>query len=565
MILSLAQAGQTEFGLQPFQNLTVRLGGLIPPMQAARLRGAGKGNFYEMKPEARNASKELYQRLRGLPWERLWAEDVGRFNAATGPERLAKVAVVRAVGVVFAESGDRAQAAEVREWLRGLLQDPCEKIRRYAMTAMPKIGAGAGEEAELLALMRKTEAAREKKFLGRTLEKIGGAATLESLADVKGLPPGTEQKVRASVVRSHSPSVIRMDRALGEFAGLRIHLRGRRGLERIVREEAEEHIRREGKFRLVEASSGRVSLAPVAPFTLADVYAMRCFDTLGLVVSNVPASTERVAVDALAMAITSPLSRRVLGAFTDGPVRYRLDFVAKGHQRAAVRELANRVYARCPELLNDARNAPWTVAIFPAVRSDTVELCPKLTPDPRLYYRQGDVPASSHPPLAACMARLAGPGEDEVVWDPFCGSGLELIERALRGGVRSIRGTDLSPEAVEIARKNVAAAKLTGVAAEIACGDFREVARGAGMGPGSVSLVITNPPMGRRVPVPNLRGLIEDLFAVSAVVLRPGGRLVFANPLRLAPADPTLKLQSRRTVDLGGFECLLEVYVKQGR
>ena len=519
-----------------------------------------------MKSETRNATKELYQQLRILPWARLWTEEVPRFNRAPAPERLARVAVVRAVGVVFSETGDPSQADEVRRWLRGLLQDSGEKIRRYAMTAMPKIGAGAGEEAELLALLRTTAVEREKKFLGQTLEKIGGTATLESMAGVTGLPPQTEQKVRASVARSQSPSTIRMDRPLAEFGALRIHLRGRQGLERIVRDEVEEYIRTHGKFRFIEASSGRVAIAPVGPFSLGDLFALRCFGTVGLVVGNVPETDdETAAVEALAAVITSPLSRRVLEMFTEGPVRYRLDFVAKGHQRGAVRELANRVYARCPEILNDARNAPWTVAIHPSVRSDTVELSPKLTPDPRLYYRQDDVPASSHPPLAACMARLAGKVPNEIVWDPFCGSGLELIERALLGGVQSLHGTDLSAEALEIARKNFAAAKLEGVPAQFTCGDFRDISRGAGMGPGSVTLVITNPPMGRRVPIHNLRGLIADLFAVAATVLKPGGRLVFANPLRLTPADPSLKLQSRQTVDLGGFDCLLELYVKTGR
>lgn len=80
-----------------------------------------------MKSETRTATKALYNQLRILPWARLWTEEVARFNRAAAPERLARVAVVRAVGVVFSESGDPAQADEVRRWLRGLLQDPCEK------------------------------------------------------------------------------------------------------------------------------------------------------------------------------------------------------------------------------------------------------------------------------------------------------------------------------------------------------------------------------------------------------------------------------------------------------
>jgi tRNA G10 N-methylase Trm11 len=75
--------------------------------------------------------------------------------------------------------------------------------------------------------------------------------------------------------------------------------------------------------------------------------------------------------------------------------------------------------------------------------------------------------------------------------------------------------------------------------------------------------VISNPPLGRRVRVPNMHGLFADLFKIASEVLRPNGRLVFVNPLRLSSVDPTLRLESSRTVDLGGYDCRLEVYRKR--
>ena len=516
-----------------------------------------------MKPGARNSQKDLYRQLRALPWHRLWAEEVARFDRASPQERIDGVAVVRAVGVVFSESGPAAQQDMVRRWLLGLLQDPCEKIRRYAMAAMPKIGAGPKEEAELLSLLRTTGFEREKKFLGRALEKIGGAATLESLGQgTLGLLPQTGQKVQARVARGQSPSAIRMDSTIQEFAGLRIHLRGRRGLERIVREEVEASHATRGKFRVTEVGSGWVAITPLAPFALSDIYALRCFGTVGLVAGAVPSADERESMEALASMIASPFAQRVLETFTEGPIRYRLNFTAKGHQRGAVRLLANRVYALCPYMLNDPRGAPWGIDLYPAGRGYSVELCPKLTPDPRFSYRRQDVPAASHPSVAACLARLAGRVANEIVWDPFCGSGLELIESALLGGVRSLYGTDRSPAAIAIAQTNFAAARVKPVQSKFACCDFRDFATVQGLGPNSVTLIITNPPMGKRVPVPNLRGLVENLFAVAATVLRPGGRLVFANPLSNVPPHPSLRLQSRQVVDFGGFDCALEVYLK---
>ena len=88
---------------------------------------------------------------------------------------------------------------------------------------------------------------------------------------------------------------------------------------------------------------------------------------------------------------------------------------------------------------------------------------PKLAPDPRFSYRQKDVPAASHPPLAASLARLGGCKNEDIVWDPFCGSGLELIERGLLGGSPVIFGSDLSAEAIEITKKNFAAANIKGI------------------------------------------------------------------------------------------------------
>ncbi|HEX3717173.1 MAG TPA: methyltransferase [Verrucomicrobiae bacterium] len=496
-----------------------------------------------MKAEDRNAAKELYKELRRRSWPELWNEEVPRFNAALPAERIKRAAVIRAVGVVFAESGPPDDTEKVRQWLRGLLEDPSEKVRRYAIAAMPKIGAGANEEQKLLSALQSATEEREKNILAQTLARIGGPATLQH-----GVGGDVEQKVKASIARKQSPSAVRINAVLADDAQLRIHLRGRKGLERFVSEEVR------GKFRLLDVQPGRVRIVPVAPFSIADIYAMRCFGSVGFVLGAV----ETDSTEALASVITSELSKRLLRAFTDGAIRYRLNFVEKGHQRAAVDRLANLVYSNCPEILNDPRSVTWTIDIYPNAGGQLVELRPNMTPDPRFAYRQRDVPAASHPQLAACLARLAGRVQNEVIWDPFCGSGSELIESAVLGGIRSVYGTDLSSEAPGIAQTNFAAAQLKSVPAKFICGDFRRIALG---GP-APTLIITNPPMGMRVPVADLKQLIRDLFNVSVKVLKPDGRLVFVNPISNSSPHPLLKLQFQQKVDMGGFECRMEKYVR---
>jgi 23S rRNA G2445 N2-methylase RlmL len=512
------------------------------------------------------ADKDLYRELRNLPPEILWKEEVARFDRASPKERNERVAVIRAVGVVFAAAGSARERADVKAWLLRLLDDPSEKIRRYAMAAIPKLRGVEGAESTMISLLKRTTVERERRYVGRALDKIGGAATLEA---VSGLLPQTELKVRASVARVERPSVVLMDRPLVQFDGLHIHLRCRKGLESFVREELEELHAKRKQFALVEVRGRHVAVRPTAPFTLGDLYQLRCFATIGFSIGAVKRDGAAGAlsadtVDRMAAAITSPLSRRILNAFTEGALRYRLQFDSRSHQRGVVRQLATRAYALCPELLNDPRRAPWSVDIYELPQATYLELRPRLHPDPRFRYRLDDVPAASHPPLAACMARLAGREEGDVVWDPFCGSGLELIERALRGGVKTLIGSDVSPEAIEIARANVNAAALGGVASRWVCGDFRDALTEAGaeLSPGRVTLVISNPPMGRRVRIPDMRALYETFFAVAARALAPGGRLVFPNPLRLAPKDPSLRLEFRQAVDLGGFTCALEKYRK---
>jgi predicted RNA methylase len=289
---------------------------------------------------------------------------------------------------------------------------------------------------------------------------------------------------------------------------------------------------------------------------------MRCFGTLNFVLGRIQPSADSKYIEGLASAIVSPLAQKILNAFTDGAIRYRLEFVDKGAQRGAVRQVVNRAYTLCPEILNDARQAPWAVDVHPSGRGDSIELRPRFSPDPRLLFRQRDVPAASHPPLAASMARLAGPWKDEVVWDPFCGSGLELIERAFLGGVRKVIGTDLSGDAISISETNFAAAGLGAMDRQFVCADFRDFRGVPGLGPNRVSLILSNPPMGMRVPIPNLKGLIDDLFRVAGTVLQPGGRLVFANPLKMESSQRSMKLESRQVVDLGGFNARMEKYIR---
>jgi tRNA G10 N-methylase Trm11 len=140
------------------------------------------------------------------------------------------------------------------------------------------------------------------------------------------------------------------------------------------------------------------------------------------------------------------------------------------------------------------------------------------------------------------------------VWDPFCGSGVELIERALRGPLRSLLGTDVDARALDAARANLAAA---GVEATLGGAD----ARHAPASPGQIDLIITNPPLGSRVRLDAAALLVAALPGL-AQALAPRGRLVWITPAphRTTPVAERLGLTRSRchAVDLGGVRGQIE-------
>lgn len=506
------------------------------------------------------ADNELYRRLRGKSVAALWAEDVAAFDRMAEPERTRHAAVIRAVGVVLADRGAPEERARAVAWLNALLGDASEKVRRYAMAALPKLGEDIVAESRLLGILASPAGDRERRNAIDALGRIGGEATLRAARNDPGALPLPLGRLEARVARKTDPGSLQFESPLQRVAGLRIHLRCREGLESILAEEVRSLLA--GKLAVQSAAPGCVVTDALAPFTLSDLLRLRCVAHLAFALGEVRARDRAEATRLLAQRIASPRLRDLASAFNAGAFRYRLELDASLGNAEMTRQVAAEAHRIDPSALNDPREAPWSVDVLPTRAGAGVELRPRLVPDPRFAYRVGEVAAGSHPPLAAAMARLAGAFQGEVAWDPFCGGGVELVERARLGGVDRVIGTDLSESAIGVARRNFEAAAVPGVRSSFIQADFRSHARIPELAATGVTLVITNPPMGRRVPVPDLRGLIADLFRSAAEVLRPGGRLVFPNPVRIEPEPGTLRLVSRGRVDLGGFACRLEVWRK---
>ncbi|MGH3713112.1 MAG: TRM11 family SAM-dependent methyltransferase [Micromonosporaceae bacterium] len=157
------------------------------------------------------------------------------------------------------------------------------------------------------------------------------------------------------------------------------------------------------------------------------------------------------------------------------------------------------------------------------------------------------------PTVAAMMVTLAGQ-PDGALLDPCCGSGTILGE-ALALGWRNVRGGDIDPEAVEIARRNVPGARVD-----------QWDARQLNLPDSSVGAVVANLPFGQQFEVQgSMSKWLTDALAEMARVTRPGGRLVLLAPKIPSSAFPTsVRLRSKDSLRLLGTRTALWVLDRTG-
>jgi 23S rRNA G2445 N2-methylase RlmL len=157
--------------------------------------------------------------------------------------------------------------------------------------------------------------------------------------------------------------------------------------------------------------------------------------------------------------------------------------------------------------------------------------------------------------------------EGGAVFDPVCGSGTLLIERALLDGGMTLAGLDVSPTAVKMARANVEAAGLS---------DRIRIRKGNATDPENwpeCAEVLANLPFGMRTKheKADLPALYEAVVKNAADRLCPRGRAVLytaaSRPLRAALQlhKGRLKVERQFEVRSGGLGVHVYVLTARGK
>lgn len=466
--------------------------------------------------------------------------------------RPGRARLVALLGRLVEQDVEASALGELTKTLCELARDPDLKTQLNAVTALGRV---AGEESErtLVALWEASPRPELRRALLRSLGKAGSEAARAVL--VKAPKPEDPEEARLleqallilgrSTSRATAIGKVRGDVGLGSQ---KIRLSCRAGLEQLLVDEMQEHglIARSGRPPTVRVGAVEMSFDG----SFESLLCLRLMDWMSIAVA-VPAGG---AVESrVAKAFASPELQALLAKLSEGCPRYRLDWPEAS--RSQIWDLAKRLTKEVPGAINDPRESMWELQIRGEGKQLAVWISPKRLDDPRFAYRTKDVPASSHPTLAAALARLAQATPKDVVWDPFTGAGTELIEVARRGQVAGLHGSDLSAEAIAIAKANLRAAGVSG--ANLRNQDSLTV---QGL---KATLIVTNPPMGRRVARGELKPLLRAFVEHIAKELAPNGRLVWISPLGDATAlhlnQVGLAVSYRQRVDMGGFDAELQV------
>jgi predicted RNA methylase/HEAT repeat protein len=532
--------------------------------------------FAEDDEDLARATERAVLRIEKRFAGRIVKETIAVLATATRP---ARGRLARLLGRIASESGGAGEAeseTEVRTWLIGALSDADPKTRHTAARALGKLRPKDAAQREIMerALLDAWDAARgddDRRALADALGKVGSKAARDRLASTasEGL---AQSATRATLMIDRSaarerPGAIDLERAAEGPIAIRFHTRT--GLEEVVRGELGDDWRpRVAGPGLVDArltgplaKATAIRTAIDVGFPLDPTQVRRNSKPGGAAKGSESGDGEEIAAT-IVRAITDPRALAIFRAFTrtdGGPIRFRLAWTRGGHRRALAWRCAELVAAATTELVNDPTESTWEVIVDDHADRVSIELVPRGFVDERFSYRGATVAASSHPTIAAALARLVPPRPDDVVWDPFVGAGAELVERARLGPYQALIGTDLERAAIDAARANLTAAGIADATLVVA--DATTYA------PKGVTLIVTNPPMGRRVQRGTHGELLERFVDHAARILVPGGALVWAAPdpqkLHARAESAGLVLEHAFTVDMGGFPAEMSVHRKR--
>lgn len=440
-------------------------------------------------------------------------------GSLTSPNRSARRAASFVLGELLRHSSDQAAT----QALRKALADEDPKVRKNAAVALGKIAdAGAVEALAQQLLAEPMNYVRPSIILA--LGQLGGSAAHTVLAGYTAQTNDDLRALQLALEHSGDTEISAVNSDLPISAP--IDLLCRYGAEPLLIQELSQ-----ADISYVKKGPGFVRI----PWhgSLAGLFRFRCFNTPAFPVldlPNDPAHSPHSAAKAFASSPALKLIAQLTERKRPEAIRYRVTFEPPPRSgvsgRGWIDDFKSGLEPLAPHLVNSPGRYSWELLVRYEHNQWYLGIRPTAYHDPRFAYRVADVPAALNPAVAAAMARLIPHTDNDIVVDPFCGSGTPLVERARYAPYRLLVGIDRDAQALESAKQNTLAAGVEQI--KLLKGDayqLQSVLTKHSIS--AVDAIITNPPYGVRIGSPDqIERLYPAFMAQAAAVLRPGGLLV---------------------------------------
>ena len=156
--------------------------------------------------------------------------------------------------------------------------------------------------------------------------------------------------------------------------------------------------------------------------------------------------------------------------------------------------------------------------------------------------------------MAYCLASMAEIRPGDTVLDPFCGHGTIAVEAAVENPTAHIVAADIDPAMVTLTRANIEHSHQRNISAMQCDAAYLPLRAG------SVDVLVTDLPFGKKHGVQDINKLIANFIAECVRVVRIGGRVVVMtyHEAALAKAiqhsQPDLDISAIHPLRLGKLE-----------
>jgi predicted RNA methylase len=396
--------------------------------------------------------------------------------------------------------------------LRGLLIEHLKTHdggeRRSLITCLGHFGVDAAAESALLDLWKNEKRDDQLRVLATSLGRVGTAQSEPELKSCPSAAPLVQREV-ARALSAIASRQLRTRSGEGRVAGdeivdgVIVRLRCRTGLGELLLKTLPATLR-----DARETSPGQIDAELHG--SLNSLFACRLWSEAVL---YVPWKRGGLGAETFGGALASDTGA-LLRKLTQGAATWRLHLPQSS--RGELLDYVRAAQQAAPDLPNSPERAVWELRPTPV----GLELLPRFWPDPRFKYLQATIPAMTHPPLAAALAVLSEPSAEDVVWDPFCGAGTELAERAKAGPYKQLIGSDRDAGAVTASRTNLQGIERV---------EFH-IADALKLKLPNVNVLLTNPPYGRKIQGGNVEALLRDLLANASRTMHTG-QIVMCSPI----------------------------------